>query len=328
LDEQTNPQGGVEPSLEDRVKSFLDNTEEQDAPEQTETTEAQPEANAQEQPTDQATDEVTADDLPADEAPPAVTVETLEVVHNGQKRVLTRDEATQLAQQGLDYTQKTQAVAEQARQLTTWLQRTREIEEFQEQLAPERASLSAIQAQLKQWEHVNWVQLATDEPLEYPRYQAQYQQLVNAANAAERQLQGKAHVLQEAKKQVAQQIVQQEMPKLLERIPEWRDPDKYKAGVQRLTSYLASEGFAEHEIGSLVDSRMVVQAEKARKYDELVKAKAEKSKLLRSAPPVVKPNAPLSRDSARADKEREGRERLKRSGDPMDAAALLLNRMK
>ena len=327
MEDTTNPQGGVEQSPADRVMSFL-NQEEPDEPTQRETTEAPPEQEAQEQPKDQATDEVTPDDLPPDEDPPAVTVETLEVTHNGQKRTLTRDEATQLAQQGLDYTQKTQALAEKYRQVESWVQRTAEIEQYQEQLAPERAQLAAFETQLKSWQNVDWMKIATEEPLEYPRYQAQYQQLLNGYSQAKTQYEGKAGAVQQARQQMTEQIVRQEFPKMLEKVSEWRDPKKFSEGQTRLKQYLVGdEGYPEDEVNSIMFSRHAVTAYKAMKYDELVRAKADKVKQLRTTPPVVKPGAPQSRDSARADKDKEARQRLRNTGDPRDAAAILLNRL-
>lgn len=328
METQTNPATGVEQDASpmDRVMSIL-NRDQDDAPPAETQEEAAPAAEvAQQQPEDQATDEVTPDDIPDDPAPQS-TVEAFEITHNGQKRSLTRDEAIQYAQQGLDYTQKTQALAEQSRQVQAWLKQSQEIEQVQVQLADDLAIVKALEAQLNQIQNIDWMKLATDDPLEFPKYQARHQALTQAYQKARGQYEQKAHAVTEQRKLITAQIVQRELPKLLERIPEWREPAKFQAGSQRLRAYLIDQGASPERIDALADSLEIHIAEKARKYDELVKAKADKVKQLRTVPPVSKPGASRG-PAATADKDRELRQRLGKTKTTEDAVAVILNRMK
>lgn len=63
---------------------------------------------------------------------------TLEIVHNGEKKRVTQSELINLAQQGFDYTQKTQALAQQRReleaQIAQYRQRNQQVQ--QPQLKP------------------------------------------------------------------------------------------------------------------------------------------------------------------------------------------------
>ena len=242
---------------------------------------------------DPDSDEVTPDDLPEIEAEPATqsVEDAFEIVHNGAQVKLSREEAIKYARQGFDYTQKTQALAEQARQLQAQTQRVQELEQMQQALAPELAQVQAVAAQLKQWQNVDWVQLAGDNPLEYPKYRAQYDTLVQAHQVAMQQFQHKAGAIQQHKQVVAAQNVQAQRAKLLEMMPTWSDPAKYEQGAQEVRAYLQKQGVDEQSISQITDARGVVLAWKAAQYDKLLSAKADKVKQLRTAPPVVKPGA-------------------------------------
>ena len=167
------------------------------------------------------------------------------------------------------------------------------------QVAQELATVKAYEAQLHQYANVDWVRLATEDPLEYPKHRAQYDQLVQGYQAANAQFQQKAGYIQHARQALTQQRTEQERPKLLERIPEWRDSAKYQAGAQELSGWLVKQGADPQEVAALSDSLAVSIAYKAMQYDKLVRSKAEKSKQLRAAPPVVRPGAAAPSDNAR-----------------------------
>ena len=90
---------------------------------------------------------------------------------------------------------------------------------------------------------------------------------------------------------VARQFQQDEAAALRERIPEWRDPEKFQAGSQELRNYLINQGANPYDVDTLSSSLAVSIARKAMLYDKLRADKAAKSKQVRNAPPVVKPGA-------------------------------------
>src|SRR5678816_2788109 len=124
-----NPSGAEQapPTLESRLGSFIDRHDAEEAEgEQPES--AQPDEG-------QAPRELTPEDLPDVEAPAAQPAdESVEIEWNGQKHQLTRDELIKQAQQGFDYTQKTMALAETAKQVHERLQRVAAIEQVQPHL--------------------------------------------------------------------------------------------------------------------------------------------------------------------------------------------------
>src|SRR5574338_429364 len=110
--EQTNPATGVAQvplDVQQQMENFLTKFDgEQSPPQQApEQPTAAPPVEAQ-QPDDLATEELTPDDIPAEEPQAQAAVDEFEIVHNGQQKKLNREETIRLAQQGFDYTQKTQ----------------------------------------------------------------------------------------------------------------------------------------------------------------------------------------------------------------------------
>jgi hypothetical protein len=317
-------------SVEQRMANFLvQHDEDTSSQQETEQPTAAPaEAEAQ-QPEGQA-DELTPDDLPEvqAEAQEQPAVDEFEIVHNGQQKRLSREETIRLAQQGFDYSQKMHAVAEAGKQVQQQLQRVRELEQMQQALAPDLAHVKAVEAQLAQYQNVDWVQLASENPLEYPKYRAQYDTLVNAYQNVAGQFQQKAAAIQQHRQALTAQTVQQQRAKLLEMMPSWNDQAKYEQGAKEVRDYLLKQGVDEQTIGSLNDARSVVVAWKAAQYDKLVDAKTRKVGQLKTVPPVTRPGASQGPGQAKADEFQKLQSKLKRSGSVDDAAALLFSRMK
>ncbi len=327
---EATPVTGTEqaPSIESRLASFISKQDEEPPEQQDDAAPAQS-VQTEQAPEGQAPQELTPDDIPDVETPaaqPAVD-EAFEFDAAGQRLRLTRDETIKYAQQGFDYTQKTMALAEQAKQLAERQQRVLAIEQVQPHLQQARAQIEAFNARLQPFSQVDWVQLATNDPLEYSKVRAQYDVLVQGYNQAAGQYQQVSNAIEQQRQVLAQQHLQQEGQKLYERIPEWKDPEKFKAGQQSLRTYLLSEGATPEDVDGLNSSVAVAVAYKAMLYDRLSKAKNEKVKQLRTAPPMTRPGAVQS-GQAGADKQAELSQRLHKTGDLKDAAALLFNRMK
>jgi len=330
MPEQTTPATGVEqaaPDVQTRMQNFLtqfdtdqaEEVEQQSEPEQ---------AKVAEQPQDPATEELTPDDLESDPTPPEQSaVEAFEIVHNGQQKKLSREETIRLAQQGFDYTQKTQALAETQRQVQGRVRMVQEMEQVQPLLAQDLALVASVEAQLKQYQNVDWVKLATEDPQGYPRWRAQYDVIVNNYQQAVGQFQQKRQYVAQRQQALTEQTTQQEALKLRERIPAFRDQAVFEKAARDIREYLVTSGVPEQAVDRMNDSFSVAIAYKAMQYDRLQKAKSEKVKQLRTAPPVTRPGASQG-DSAQADKSQALTQRLRKTGDVRDAAALLLNRMK
>lgn len=321
--EQTNPQAGVAPpSIEDRMSSFIAQSEadpEQKEPGQEPAQEVQPEGQAETEVSDSP-----ASEAEAEEAQPAV--DAFEIVHNGQQIKLTLEEAIQHAQQGYDYTQKTQALAEKSREADERLQRLALVEQMQPHLQVHLAQVKALESQMQPYQNVDWVALAQDPQL-YAQHQAHFMTLQRAYNGAVQQLQQTQGQVQQHLGAIQQQRLAQEAANLPNVIPEWKDPAKQEAGKADLLKYFTSQGISAQEANAELNTAMkVAVAWKAMQWDRLQKSKSDTSKTLRKAPPVTVPGAAQS-STAKADKDKQLQARLKKTGSREDAMAVLLNRM-
>jgi hypothetical protein len=272
-------------------------------------------------------DELTADDLPDEDSQPP-SADEFEIVHNGTQHKLDRAKVIELAQKGFDYTAKTEQLAETQKVITATLKQTQQLAQMQAALADDLAVVKAAERSLQPWLNVDWVALATNEPLEYPKYRAQYDQLMQAYHAARGQFEQKANYVQQTGRQVSQSVLQQEKSRLLERVPEWRDQQRFTKDSQEIRDYLVKKGVPEEMADSIDNAVFVDIAYDAARYRRLVQSKAEKSKQMRAAPPTAKPGALGTTQSAEAQRNKQLRNNLKKSGDWRDAAALLARRMK
>lgn len=330
--EQTHPQAGVAQGPQtdlDRAMDFLGKSQDSSAEEEEKPKESEEPAK-QQQPEGPA-DEPTPDDIPDDvPAQPETDAFEIEIVHDGQQRKLNREDTIKYARQGFDYTQKTQQLAAKDRHVETQIQRLAQVDQIAPQLQGQLATVKALEAQLLQYQGVNWVQEAANDSNRYAQLRAQFDQLRDTYGSAVTQYQRTDTAVKQELQAVQAQRLQAEHARMGELVPEWKDGAKLESAKADISKHYASRyGIDPGELNASVDTAFkAATLYKAMKYDQLVASKADKSKQLRTAPPVARPGAVQGRDSVKADKDKELSTRLQKSGDLQDAAALLFNRMK
>lgn len=330
MNEQTHPATGVEQERtpQQRMEAILMQSEDPALNEPKPEAEVAPQ---KEQPEGPAAEEVTSDDLEVEaesQAEQPSEVDAFEIVHDGTQVKLTRAEAIQYARQGFDYTKKTQALAEKTRQVDTYLQTFAQVDQVKPYLAQHERAVGALEAQLSQYQGVNWVQMANEDPVRYSQVRAQYDVLRDQHGQASQQYQHARVAVENKLAEVERNRLASEVQRLPELVPEWKDPAKRTQAESEIVKHYASNyGVNEQELrGHMRGAVSLAVAYKAMRYDQLVKSKAEKVKQLRTAPPMTVPGAKSG--SAKADKDVELRNNLRKSGDARDAMAVLLNRMK
>jgi len=212
---EQSPQSRLEAMLGDDIQSDVQPTEVPE--EELKPQEAEAEAT---EPTDEVeSDEEAVDDAPDDQAEeeeqsqdevPAI----LKLKVNGEEVEKPLDEVVALAQQGLDYTQKTQQVAEQRKELETYAEQIKAQEQaFQQQvqlnnvLIEDVAKITALDQQLNQYANVNWQQLSDSDFVEAQKLFFTYNQLQQERSTLVSQF--------EAKKQ---EVVQKQTQLMAEKI--------------------------------------------------------------------------------------------------------------
>lgn len=215
---------------------------------------------------------------------------TVRVQVQGEEQEVSLSEAREGFMKGRDYTKKTQELAEQRR----------EVQEAREAYAQQLEMLA-----------VGLGQNLT------PEQQDALRQRYNA-------------VVSEIQAHTNEQLtgtVQEEAQTLRDKMG-WDDPETWDEARTNLRSYVTDVGFSEEEASMVHDHRLLVLAEKARRYDQL----AEQGEALVSERPKQSGKTLTPGDqnpgrgprSKRRKKVSDARKKVRRTGREKDAAAAIL----
>ncbi len=236
--------------------------------------------------------------------------EELEITWNGESKVLKKSEVVELAQKGFDYTQKTQALAEQRKAIEMQAQMLQQQAFAQSHLSAKEMEIKALDNQLEQYKQVDWQGLAQSDPMQYLTLNQTFQQLKDAKRDMVQEYQGQYQQLTLAQKQQRDAILAQEAKLMAEAIPELKG-EKGASIQTELKSYLSSRGFNGNEIESIMDHRMVKVAYEAAQYAKLKAGQPQVAKKLSDAPKPLKgkPQAPNNQVKELRERAKKGDEK-------------------
>lgn len=319
---EQSPQSRLEAMLGDDIVSDVKPTEVQEEEKEqppleaeAETSETEEEAT-EESPDDQATDEEQSED-----EVPAI----LKLKVNGEEVEKPIDEVVALAQQGLDYTQKTQQVAEQRKELEEYAKGIQAQEaifrqevELQNVLINEVAQITALDQKLAAYQNVNWQQLSDNDFVEAQKLFFTFNQLQQDRNALVSQFEAKKQEVVHKQTQLLSEKIAQGKEILAKEIPNWSPETN-----QLLLSTGKEYGFTDAELNSVVDPRHVKVLHDAMQWRKLQKNSTVKNKIS-NAKPVVKPGAKDSKAEANSN-HRQLRDSLRKTGKADLAQKLIEN---
>lgn len=303
-----------EQSLEERMLNVLE-------AEEPETEEVEEEVEAEEEPTEEPDEE--NDDEESDEDQPTATVK-LKV--NGEEIEKPLEEVISLAQQGIDYTQKTQKVAEERKQLEEYAQTIKVQEQqfqqyvqIQQALIKDIAQLTAIDDQIAQYQQINWDAVSDNDPVEAQKLFFKYNQLQTQRGQLNSYLAQKQQQIDQEKALRNQELVKQGAEVLARDIPGW-NPSVAREIFQSSKAY----GFTDAELNEVIDPRIAKVLYDASQWRKLQANPTSKQKIS-EAKPIIKPGAKDSKQQATS-QTRAMREELRKTGNG-DFAAKLIERM-
>jgi len=297
-------------SPEDRMMALLDAEEEQGSAEEEQPQEAQ----AQEEPQEEAEPEQEAEAQPA----------KVKLKWNGEEVEKDLNEVVELAQQGYDYTKKTQSLAEERKAIEAQAQAIKAQESMlqeraavQQALIKDFAKISSVDESIEQFNSVDWNALTDSDPVQAQKLFYQYSQLTNQRNKLVAELNQKQEQLAQQQQAHYQELLAKGVEQLKRDIPDWNQ-DKAK----ELRDTGKALGFTDQELSSVVDPRMVRVLWEASQFRKLQSSKPQIQNKVAGKPPVVKPG---SKDSNAANKAevRQLRESLSKRGRLEDAARLI-----
>lgn len=225
----------------------------------------------------------------AEEAPkPANPFEAIELEIGGEKRTFTKDELKSLAEDGRTYKETAEALKTQRAAMEEATKAARAAAQLAPMVERGRAEGTMLLAVMGRLDQEIQSLIGTD-PIqaqqkreEYFRLSQRFEQLRAADQQASQQLQALQH-------HQHQQMLAAEAPKLLEKIPSWKDSAKRDSDMKFIRSYMETEGYTPEHVAMVTDSRYVATLLKAAKYDALRAKQA--SKKVADAPPMARPGA-------------------------------------
>ncbi len=313
VDTQTEPTGTIA-EAQKAILGLMDSEEPpevEEAPSETEPLEAEEE-------TEEESEELeTEEDSEGEETEEEETEFLFEV--DGQE--LTADELRKGYLRQSDYTQKTQSIAEQRKEVEglteQYNSQLQQIQNERQQYVQHLQTLAESQ-DIKKFD-IDWDSLRVEDPLEYVTKRQEYQEAKEKAA----ELQDKAKLAQHQTAAENQhkwaKVVEDEKSKLIAALPEWGEQESQRQLATELRSYAQGVGYAEAEIDSLVDHRSFLVLRKAMLYDQMQNANP-KAKKLKGKPKVIRAGKGESR--AKRDELKTKRNQLRQTGHVRDAAKL------
>jgi hypothetical protein len=323
---EQSPQSRLEAMLGDSIESDVTTPEVQEEekeqpPLEAEAEETTDEVETEEEATEEPDEEVEEEEQSQDEVPAILKLKV-----NGEDVEKPLDEVVALAQQGLDYTQKTQQVAEQRKELEAYAQQIQLQEQaFAEQmqlnnvLIEDVAKITSLDQQLNQYANVNWNQLSDNDFVEAQKLFFTYNQLQQERSQLVSQFEAKKQQVVQKQTQLMSEKIAKGKEILAKEIPNW-SPETNQALLSTGKDY----GFSDAELNSIVDPRHVKVLHDAMQWRKLQQNSTVKKKVS-SAKPVVKPGAKDTKAEANSNV-RNLREQLRKTGKS-DAAQKLIENM-
>lgn len=313
----------VEQSPQSRLEAFLDGDVQNDIPVNLD---AEDEVVNDENAEVEAESEEVADEEVQDEdSDEEQSYLTLKI--NGEEIDKPLDEVISLAQQGADYTKKTQEVAEQRKALEDYAQTIQVQEqqlkaqvELQQALFGELAQITAIDQQLADFQAIDWNQLSENDFVEAQKLFFTQNKLQTQRSQLVQQLEAKQQQLTQAQQKSLNERIAKGKEILAKEIPNW-SPDTSKAIISAGKEYY---GFSDDEMSSVIDPRHVKVLHDAMQWRKLQQNTGVKNKVS-TAKPVIKPGSKDVKKQVSSDIQR-ARESLRKTGKS-DYAQQLIERM-
>lgn len=276
----------------------------------------------------EATDETPADET-ADVEPPA-TPRGRKLKLGDREEFVSEDEAYNGYLRQADYTRKTQAIAaaqkEHAKALEAAAQRR---EQYDAGLKQIEDALVVMMPREPDWDRVR-----AEHPAEYPQLFTDWQRYQQRLNLVKSE---RARVDQERQADEASKASERRKEaadRLLEVIPEWKDPSKRDADRVKLSSLAHEFGYSEQEIAAIEDPRQVLLLRDALRYKELLakqaKAKAAIGKAPVGATKTATPGTAgaITRTTTTSQAAKAAKSRLAKTGNVDDAAEAIFQTLR
>jgi hypothetical protein len=325
--ENTNPNGSENQSqgttVQDAANSFLGLMDAAEAPEgQVEAQAEQPKEELVSEDEQQEEQEEGEQEESEYESDDQEEEQTFLVKVAGEEKELTLSELKSFAQQGADYTKKTQQLAEQRKVIESEAKAIEEAKYLRDAYAQRLQAMEQLLNSPEQSEDLEY--LKESDPIGYAVRVAEKQQQREQLQAVQLERQRIAEQQQAEYAQQMQGYLAQQAEQLAKVLPDYTDPVKGETLRSELRSFAKTNlGFSDEELSMVRDSRQVIALHKAMLYDKLQQAKPNVNKRVSEAPKTLKSGNSVK--PATSDQIKRQSNQLKQTGRVRDAAKLFEN---
>lgn len=236
---------------------------------------------------------------------------------NGEEVEVTLDELLRGYSRTQDYTRKTQEIA----------QRRRELEEQIPAVRVERQKVAQYLTELEQAlqavtpEEPDWARVQAESPEEFPSLFAQWQAHERRMHQIREQRTAAQAAVERDNAEARRSRITTEREKLLEAVPEWKDPAKAKAEKTKLVSFAVNDlGFTTEQLEQVEDHRVFLMLRDAMRYRELSAKKPQLQQKIQQVKTAT-PGSSQSGDRKPVSEAKKAFSRLAKSGRQDHAAA-------
>lgn len=316
----TNPNGSDTQSngtINEATNAFLGLMGGEDAPEEGQA-EAQPEQENDEGGNEQ---EVEQEEVSSEESEPDQDEQRFQVKVGGEDKELTLTELKSLAQQGADYTKKTQQVAEQRKAVEAEQKAIEEAKYMRDAYAERLQAMEQLLNAQQPQEDLE--SLKDSDPIGYAVRVAEMSQNKEKLYAIQAERQRIAEMQQAEQQQEVQKYLSQQAAVLSESLPEYSDPVKGEALRSDLRTFAKNLGFSDQELSAVRDARHVMALYKAMQYDKLQQSKPQLNKRVSEPPKTIKSGN--SNTATNTDQHKKAMAQLQKTGKIRDAVSAFEN---
>ena len=212
-----------------------------------------------------------------------------------------------------DYTQKTQAVAEQRRAVEERAQALEQREKALGDSFEKAVEFRKVQDKLAEFERLDWNAIVDADPVQAQKLTIAYQTLQREAQAKYAELQQSQGQVQQLTETQRQQMLAEAQQELKARLPDFGPQT-----AEQIRKAAQEYGITTEELDSLIDPRHVHVLHDAMKWRELQAKKPNAMQRVAQAAPAIKPQAAQPRKTNQA-----ALDRLKKNGRVEDLASFL-----
>jgi hypothetical protein len=269
-------------------------------------------------------DEAGEEELDEDEIEEESEVYAVKV--DGEELEVTLEELVNGYSRQSDYTKKTQEISEQRKEFQELSNRyNSEIiqiqNERQQYIDGLQQALQSSLAGLDEFAAIDWEHLRQTDPIAFVTKKDEFRDAQARMQQTQYEQQMAAQKQQEDSERFRQKALVEERNHLIQKLPEWADPEKQTSMAAELKSYAGTQGFSSEEVGSLIDHRSIIVLQKAMLYDRANSSEVSKKKL-KNKPKVIRAGSGNSKKSTEKAKRTARMKRLKESGHVNDSVSL------